>query len=976
MTDQSLSLAVKPIIRYPREAQVGRTYLMTIDLQPEETFEWQYEEEEYPVYCKADSDSFNSQSIGEPVVILHRFGGSYGEAKFLLTAHSDEMEGEIRIALVNKWGVPIKTFQLSPINIERKNLSSSSVAEPILNSELTQEPTQRFTSQEIYHSGILLIGGSEDKIHGRVILYNFFQQAGGMDARIAVISFQSRESERTGRRYRTIFEEMGAREIQVIEIPMQELSGHFGPVSYLEECSGIFISSDDLGISVSDRDARIPSSDIQILEYGQLANSPILDQIHRRLAERNIALAITGTAMDAVGDVMLTKIAGGESPNSSLAEMGRGLGFMPGIIFGSYFHQRRRMAQLLSALAVTPDNIAFGVDEDTCASLLEDDVTFQVLGKGAVTVIDSSNSTYPNLDDALLSSPLSLHNLQVHILSEGDRYNLRERTALSPEGHRSSSNQIATLNRQNILPNTHSAIMLIGGAEDKVHGREILHNFFVRSRSTDARIAIIPCASREPVIIGEHYRTIFEEMGAREIEVLDVREREQGADSTWLEFVQNCTGIFMPGGDQLRLCGLLADTPLMDIIRQRAQLGEVTLAAVSASANAIGYYMVAGGGSGEPPNRSLVDMTSGLGLIPEIIADCHFHNRNRITRLISAMAAYPDKLGIGIDEDTCVIVQGDENFQVIGTGIVTIVDPLNLSYTNYPNVDSTETLSLHNLRVHLLSHGEGYDLSHHSPINSKTQSTSYEESSTSASIEELRDCIRNHEDSLERIRALRTLSESYLSDPETLLILKACAQEDRSLTVRDAAIREISKYWKDDPGLYRLESYLANLQNLLTLLSTDNFLIESQISSALLESLPGETVTSYEIPDDNNEGRIHQVGEVTELQLNIQSAECLDNYRLRILFSLKVECVLNYGIYKADYYALDDHKTASISISELNDHYFDAEEEYPVRVEGTILVESHLDEEEVSELSEDEVHDLLVDADVSIERITSIEVIE
>ena len=95
MTDLSRIIAVKPIIHYPREAQVGRTYLMTIDLQSEETFEWQYDEEEYPVYCKADSDLFNSQSIGEPVVILHRFGGSYGEAKFLLTAHGDEMEGEI-----------------------------------------------------------------------------------------------------------------------------------------------------------------------------------------------------------------------------------------------------------------------------------------------------------------------------------------------------------------------------------------------------------------------------------------------------------------------------------------------------------------------------------------------------------------------------------------------------------------------------------------------------------------------------------------------------------------------------------------------------------------------------------------------------------------------------------------------------------------------------------------------------------------
>jgi len=975
MTDQLLSIAVKPIIRYPREAQVGRTYLMTIDLQTEETFEWQYEEEEYPVYCKADSDSFNSQSIGEPVVILHRFGGSYGEAKFLLTAHSDEMEGEIRITLVNKWGVPIKTFQLSSISIKREYLSSSNTTELILNSEAAQEPSQKST-QEFYPASILLIGGSEDKVHQRQILQNFFQQAGGIDARIAVISFKSQKSVEPGEIYRAIFEEMGAREVQVINISMQGQSERFAQDSYLEECSGIFISSDDLGISVSDRDARIPSSDIQILEYGQLANSPILDQIHRRLAERNIALAITGTAMDAVGDVMLTKIASGESPNSSLAEMGRGLGFMPGIIFGSYFHQRRRMAQLLSALAVTPDNIAFGVDEDTCASLLEDDVTFQVLGKGAVTVIDSSNSTYSNLDDALLSSPLSLHNLQVHILSEGDRYNLRERTALSPEGHRSSSNQIATLNRQNILSNTHPAIMLIGGAEDKVHGREILHSFFSRSGSADARIAIIPCASREPAIIGERYLNIFTEMGAEGIEILDIRDREQCEDPLMQSYVENCTGVFMTGGDQLRLCGLLADTPLMNTVCQRAQRGEITLAGTSAGAAVMGHYMIAGGGSGESPNRSLVDITVGFGIIPEVIVDSNFHNRNRMARLMSAIAACPDRMGIGIDEDSCALFEGDGTLQVIGEGSVTILDPAKLSYTNQPSVGATDTLSLHNLCVHLLSHGEGYDLRHHSPINSKTQSTSYEESSTSASMEELRDCIRNHEDSLERIRALRTLSESYLSDPETLLILRACAQEDRSLIVRDAAVREISKYWKDDPDLYRLESYLANLQNLLTLLSTDNFLIESQISSALLESLPGETVTSYEIPDDNNEGRIHQVGEVTELQLNIQSAECLDNYRLRILLSLKVKCVLNYTIYKADYYALDDHKTASISISELNDHYFDAEEEYPIRVEGAILVESHLDEEEASELSEDDMHDLLMDAHVSIERITSIEVIE
>jgi hypothetical protein len=117
MTDLSRSIAVKPIIKYPREAQVGKTYLMTIDLQPEKEFEWQYEEEEYPIYCTVDSDLFSSQPIGEPVVVLHRFGGSYGESKFLLTTVSKEAEGRIEVSLVNKWGVPIKILKLEGVQL-------------------------------------------------------------------------------------------------------------------------------------------------------------------------------------------------------------------------------------------------------------------------------------------------------------------------------------------------------------------------------------------------------------------------------------------------------------------------------------------------------------------------------------------------------------------------------------------------------------------------------------------------------------------------------------------------------------------------------------------------------------------------------------------------------------------------------------------------------------------------------------------
>ncbi len=257
---------------------------------------------------------------------------------------------------------------------------------------------------------------------------------------------------------------------------------------------------------------------------------------------------------------------------------------------------------------------------------------------------------------------------------------------------------------------TKTAIMVIGGAEDKVHGREILHNFFGRSGATDARIAIIPSASREPAIIGDRYRSIFEEMGAKGIEILDIRDREQCDDPLVQSYVENCTGVFMTGGDQLRLCGLLADTPLMQIVRQRAQRGEITLAGTSAGAAVMGQYMIAGGGSGESPNRSLVDMTTGLNIIPEVIVDQHFHNRNRMARLMSAIAAYPDRLGIGIDEDTCAVFEGDGLLEVIGKGCVTILDPAELTHTNHPNIGATDPISIGNLRLHILSHSDRYDL--------------------------------------------------------------------------------------------------------------------------------------------------------------------------------------------------------------------------------------------------------------------------
>ncbi|NEP15307.1 MAG: cyanophycinase [Leptolyngbya sp. SIO4C1] len=275
---------------------------------------------------------------------------------------------------------------------------------------------------------------------------------------------------------------------------------------------------------------------------------------------------------------------------------------------------------------------------------------------------------------------------------------------------------------ERMTPSPHTSVLVIGGAEDKVHGREILYAFFDASGGRDARIAIIPSASREPVATADRYRRIFEDMGAKSIVILDIRERSQGEDSLWQTYLEDCTGVFMTGGDQVRLCGLLADTPVIDNIRRRAQAGDIALAGTSAGAAVMGEHMIAGGGSGESPNRSLVDMATGLGILPEVIVDQHFQNRNRMARLMSAIAIQPDRIGIGIDEDTCTCFSSSSVFQVIGKGTVTVIDPTQVSHTNQRAVGASDPLCIHNLKVHILVHGDRYDLKQqqllHSPASS------------------------------------------------------------------------------------------------------------------------------------------------------------------------------------------------------------------------------------------------------------------
>jgi cyanophycinase len=264
------------------------------------------------------------------------------------------------------------------------------------------------------------------------------------------------------------------------------------------------------------------------------------------------------------------------------------------------------------------------------------------------------------------------------------------------------------LAQQFMAISTQYPVMVIGGAEDKVNGCSILTAFFQSAGGTLAKIGIIPCASQEPSVVGDRYYQIFEKMGAQQAQILDIRQPQECDTQGWLNILADCTGIFVTGGDQVRLCDLIGGSKFIDSIKTRIKLGTLVLAGTSAGAAIMGEKMIAGGSSGESPNQLLVDLMDGLGIFPELLVDQHFHNRNRMARLMSAIAAHPDKLGIGIDEDTCAAFKKDGTFEVIGKGTITVIDPGSLTHTNHPEVADLTPISLHNLTVHVLSQGDRY----------------------------------------------------------------------------------------------------------------------------------------------------------------------------------------------------------------------------------------------------------------------------
>jgi cyanophycinase len=251
-------------------------------------------------------------------------------------------------------------------------------------------------------------------------------------------------------------------------------------------------------------------------------------------------------------------------------------------------------------------------------------------------------------------------------------------------------------------------VLIIGGAEDKVRERVILNRFIRLAGGRDARIAVISTASSLGPLAGEMYRRVFTELGADHVEPIHTTTRAQCADPIAVRAVREASGVFLTGGNQLRLSSTIGGTPLAQAVARRHREGAV-VAGTSAGASAMSSHMVAFGASGATPKQRMVQMAAGLGILPGVIVDQHFEQRNRIGRLLAIISQNPSLIGIGVDEDTAGVVGPDHVLEVIGRRSVTIIDGAQ-SETDAWEVKAHRPIMISNVVLHSLPAGYRFDL--------------------------------------------------------------------------------------------------------------------------------------------------------------------------------------------------------------------------------------------------------------------------
>lgn len=268
---------------------------------------------------------------------------------------------------------------------------------------------------------------------------------------------------------------------------------------------------------------------------------------------------------------------------------------------------------------------------------------------------------------------------------------------------------------------THGPVLAIGGHEDKTVNGEILQQFIHRAGGNQARVVLIPAASDEPEEMAAEYEKVFTKAGAASVETLDLPNREAANAQQSVETIEAATGVFVTGGDQARLVERIIGTRVMNALRVRNAEGAI-VAGTSAGASLVATHMLLGGtdlteDSGDSAARKMmVEVVAGLGLLPDVIIDQHFSQRGRMGRLLAAFAANPGLIGIGLDENTAILVHDGGRLETLGNGMVTLVNGRD-TVSDYFERQPGEVLTILHSSLHVLGPGRQFDLIAHTPLD-------------------------------------------------------------------------------------------------------------------------------------------------------------------------------------------------------------------------------------------------------------------
>jgi cyanophycinase len=252
------------------------------------------------------------------------------------------------------------------------------------------------------------------------------------------------------------------------------------------------------------------------------------------------------------------------------------------------------------------------------------------------------------------------------------------------------------------------AVMVIGGAEDKIRDKVILNRFARYAGGADGHVVVISTASSLGEAATSMYQDLFERLGIGHVSGIRPEQRAEADDESITKLLAEATGIFLTGGNQSRLTQVVAGTRLDDAIHLAHDRGAV-LAGTSAGASAMASHMVAFGREGATPRNRMVQLSAGLGILQGLVVDQHFVQRGRIGRLLALVAQSPSLLGLGVDEDTAALVFADHTLHVIGKGAVTIVDGRHVTTDAYRG-KGYKPLMVSGAVLHSLPSGYWFDL--------------------------------------------------------------------------------------------------------------------------------------------------------------------------------------------------------------------------------------------------------------------------